>query len=148
MVRRPPKATRTDTLFPYTTLFRSRQGRSAGARPGLPGRWRSRGDGAGGGRRQSGNPPRPRSHEGGAAPGKAPRRRADDARGPPVWHRPGKAAHYLEPGRPAQQRTTVRHEEMSAADNAPSLAAITDDGPGGTTYVRTREDWSCQETEK
>src|SRR3546814_3382677 len=23
MIRRPPKATRTDTLFPYTTLFRS-----------------------------------------------------------------------------------------------------------------------------
>src|SRR3546814_5179252 len=25
MVRRPPRATRTDTLFPYTTLFRSRR---------------------------------------------------------------------------------------------------------------------------
>src|SRR3546814_14800012 len=25
MVRRPPRSTRTDTLFPYTTLFRSRQ---------------------------------------------------------------------------------------------------------------------------
>src|SRR3546814_10108951 len=25
MIRRPPRATRTDTLFPYTTLFRSRQ---------------------------------------------------------------------------------------------------------------------------
>src|SRR3546814_5902354 len=24
MMRRPPRATRTDTLFPYTTLFRSR----------------------------------------------------------------------------------------------------------------------------
>src|SRR3546814_4008749 len=32
MIRRPPRATRTDTLFPYTTLFRSRQGdRLAGA---------------------------------------------------------------------------------------------------------------------
>src|SRR3546814_18086612 len=28
MLRRPPRSTRTDTLFPYTTLFRSR---SAGA---------------------------------------------------------------------------------------------------------------------
>src|SRR3546814_12175066 len=28
MIRRPPRSTRTDTLFPYTTLFRSR---------GLPG---------------------------------------------------------------------------------------------------------------
>src|SRR3546814_14353347 len=25
MIRRPPRATRTDTLFPYTTLFRSHQ---------------------------------------------------------------------------------------------------------------------------
>src|SRR3546814_4153258 len=30
MIRRPPRSTRTDTLFPYTTLFRSRR------------RWRSR----------------------------------------------------------------------------------------------------------
>src|SRR3546814_11445127 len=29
MIRRPPRSTRTDTLFPYTTLFRSR----SGARP-------------------------------------------------------------------------------------------------------------------
>src|SRR3546814_7561078 len=29
MIRRPPRSTRTDTLFPYTTLFRS-----AGAAPG------------------------------------------------------------------------------------------------------------------
>src|SRR3546814_6748415 len=26
MLRRPPRSTRTDTLFPYTTLFRSRRG--------------------------------------------------------------------------------------------------------------------------
>src|SRR3546814_9109416 len=26
MIRRPPRTTRTDTLFPYTTLFRSRFG--------------------------------------------------------------------------------------------------------------------------
>src|SRR3546814_6997193 len=25
MIRRPPSSTRTDTLFPYTTLFRSKQ---------------------------------------------------------------------------------------------------------------------------
>src|SRR3546814_6346311 len=29
MIRRPPRSTRTDTLFPYTTLFRSRSNRSA-----------------------------------------------------------------------------------------------------------------------
>src|SRR3546814_3626013 len=27
MIRRPPRSTRTDTLFPYTTLFRSIRGR-------------------------------------------------------------------------------------------------------------------------
>src|SRR3546814_20885221 len=39
MIRRPPRSTRTDTLFPYTTLFRS----SAAGRPRSPapaGRWR------------------------------------------------------------------------------------------------------------
>src|SRR3546814_6945671 len=29
MIRRPPRSTRTDTLFPYTTLFRSRHRRRA-----------------------------------------------------------------------------------------------------------------------
>src|SRR3546814_1679354 len=29
MIRRPPRSTRTDTLFPYTTLFRSLQSISA-----------------------------------------------------------------------------------------------------------------------
>src|SRR3546814_5291218 len=45
MIRRPPRSTRTDTLFPYTTLFRSarRPLRHAGDRlsPLPPGRWRS-----------------------------------------------------------------------------------------------------------
>src|SRR3546814_14394162 len=31
MIRRPPRSTRTDTLFPYTTLFRA-AGRDAAAR--------------------------------------------------------------------------------------------------------------------
>src|SRR3546814_10181694 len=35
MIRRPPRSTRTDTLFPYTTLFRS-PGRATG-----PERWRA-----------------------------------------------------------------------------------------------------------
>src|SRR3546814_61817 len=29
MIRRPPRSTRTDTLFPYTTLFRSARGEAA-----------------------------------------------------------------------------------------------------------------------
>src|SRR3546814_15343813 len=32
MIRRPPRSTRTDTLFPYTTLFRS-HGDAAGSPP-------------------------------------------------------------------------------------------------------------------
>src|SRR3546814_2671144 len=31
MIRRPPRSTRTDTLFPYTTLFRSAAGKYATA---------------------------------------------------------------------------------------------------------------------
>src|SRR3546814_9138520 len=34
MIRRPPRSTRTDTLFPYTTLFRS-QPQDAGGGEGL-----------------------------------------------------------------------------------------------------------------
>src|SRR3546814_7562853 len=35
MIRRPPRSTRTDTLFPYTTLFRSgRPGAAGAADPG------------------------------------------------------------------------------------------------------------------
>src|SRR3546814_4800551 len=49
MIRRPPRSTRTDTLFPYTTLFRSHgdlhpcSGRAPGAarpRPPSPGQTR------------------------------------------------------------------------------------------------------------
>src|SRR3546814_11199321 len=35
MILRPPRSTRTDTLFPYTTLFRSRQLRRYGGAPDL-----------------------------------------------------------------------------------------------------------------
>src|SRR3546814_5939759 len=34
MIRRPPRSTRTDTLFPYTTLFRSRGRRRRACRCG------------------------------------------------------------------------------------------------------------------
>src|SRR3546814_12071163 len=46
MIRRPPRSTRTDTLFPYTTLFRS-------------GRVGIRGSGACGAELKSGAAPRP-----------------------------------------------------------------------------------------
>src|SRR3546814_4833374 len=35
MIRRPPRSTRTDTLFPYTTLFRSHGGTHDPVRKGL-----------------------------------------------------------------------------------------------------------------
>src|SRR3546814_5401928 len=38
MIRRPPRSTRTDTLFPYTTLFRSRR-RAAAAVRAHRGQW-------------------------------------------------------------------------------------------------------------
>src|SRR3546814_2448735 len=39
MIRRPPRSTRTDTLFPYTTLFRSRSHTDA---RGSKSRWQRR----------------------------------------------------------------------------------------------------------
>src|SRR3546814_11717755 len=46
MIRRPPRSTRTDTLFPYTTLFRSRIDIACrvqcAAIACLPGQWRRR----------------------------------------------------------------------------------------------------------
>src|SRR3546814_10189331 len=36
MIRRPPRSTRTDTLFPYTTLFRSHVAPRAAATHGRP----------------------------------------------------------------------------------------------------------------
>src|SRR3546814_2103899 len=43
MIRRPPRSTRTDTLFPYTTLFRSRHGPRAPGERGHHRGGRSRG---------------------------------------------------------------------------------------------------------
>src|SRR3546814_7172369 len=43
MIRRPPRSTRTDTLFPYTTLFRSPSSKSSGATPSECHRRRARG---------------------------------------------------------------------------------------------------------
>src|SRR3546814_8348129 len=37
MIRRPPRSTRTDTLFPYTTLFRSRLAKCGVLHPSLIG---------------------------------------------------------------------------------------------------------------
>src|SRR3546814_1461375 len=46
MIRRPPRSTRTDTLFPYTTLYRSSRERDRppprAPEPGRAYRWRRR----------------------------------------------------------------------------------------------------------
>src|SRR3546814_1294864 len=56
MIRRPPRSTRTDTLFPYTTLFRSFLGTAPAEphqRPARPVEDRGRQAGAVGGDRRS-----------------------------------------------------------------------------------------------
>src|SRR3546814_14832307 len=63
MIRRPPRSTRTDTLFPYTTLFRSHTHRVVSARSredAARSRSRSRSRARRGGRcRASGSTPAP-----------------------------------------------------------------------------------------
>src|SRR3546814_12194780 len=73
MIRRPPRSTRTDTLFPYTTLFRSALSeRRAGACRSLRG---------GRARRIGARPGRAVDRRGGRAPGRADRcRRAEIGR--------------------------------------------------------------------
>src|SRR3546814_8074762 len=44
MIRRPPRSTRTDTLFPYTTLFRSGLGTPATVRLFVDGKEVGKGD--------------------------------------------------------------------------------------------------------
>src|SRR3546814_11566331 len=39
MIRRPPRSTRTDTLFPYTTLFRSHEDRQRRRRLAREAQW-------------------------------------------------------------------------------------------------------------
>src|SRR3546814_7798802 len=65
MIRRPPRSTRTDTLFPYTTLFRSRQFRTG---PALV-------RGADGARRAGGGPDAPPQGADRIAPDAGPRAR-------------------------------------------------------------------------
>src|SRR3546814_13025204 len=74
MIRRPPRSTRTDTLFPYTTLFRSRRrstGRGSGRARQPAGRPRRQG--CLGNRARSDGAPR------GGPPNDAPRGAGDGA---------------------------------------------------------------------
>src|SRR3546814_2880252 len=54
MIRRPPRSTRTDTLFPYTTLFRSRGDRDDPRCAEQPARLDGAVRGGGGARRTAG----------------------------------------------------------------------------------------------
>src|SRR3546814_14808522 len=47
MIRRPPRSTRTDTLFPYTTLCRSANHEPEGCRGLTPGYWKTHPDKSG-----------------------------------------------------------------------------------------------------
>src|SRR3546814_14480046 len=88
MIRRPPRSTRTDTLFPYTTLFRS--GFPKCAALGFP----------------AGQRPR----NSGPVPAKGAmyclRRQADGllVRSPPEGHRTAISVQYLFPGRSEERR--------------------------------------------
>src|SRR3546814_5357098 len=44
MIRRPPRSTRTDTLFPYTTLFRSLYNWREDVRPAIVGKFDDKGE--------------------------------------------------------------------------------------------------------
>src|SRR3546814_14400274 len=59
MIRRPPRSTRTDTLFPYTTLFRSSLVRADSATDGQAHQEARRGPGPEGGGDPPGLGPRP-----------------------------------------------------------------------------------------
>src|SRR3546814_3773475 len=90
MILRPPRSTRTDTLFPYTTLFRSR---------GDPA------PGAAGGRGR-----RPGAARGGRAGGPAPRRQIGRAH---VWT-PVTNAHLV--CRLLLEKKNIRHKTQTIYD--------------------------------
>src|SRR3546814_5346867 len=124
MIRRPPISTRTDTLFPYTTLFRSPYAPASGplhrVQPG-PGEIR----------REAARALRRR---GAAAPGPDP---AGNAGARPLGHGP-RRAHQLNPA------GTARNESGREADRGPEPAGaprLPDRGPlrGGAALDRSRD---------
>src|SRR3546814_674828 len=97
MIRRPPRSTRTDTLFPYTTLFRCRGGGVQQPRAGGPGQQAgpSHRPRAGGVPRQ-----RPAAHRRPPQPGdrgrpRLPQRQRSRAPRQPGAARPGRGGHAL-----------------------------------------------------
>src|SRR3546814_2551448 len=97
MIRRPPRSTRTDTLFPYTTLFRSPDDRAAaGEAPRARGTRATRGRA---GAQEAQHPKRP---------GDLPHRGRQAAQGHARCHR----RRHCQRGRPAPQR--LRSEEHTS----------------------------------
>src|SRR3546814_15194859 len=81
MIRRPPISTRTDTLFPYTTLFRSHRGAARPRRHGRRVSRRAAGTGAPHGGAQAAAPAPPGCAAPGLFRGRAPAAGADAAPG-------------------------------------------------------------------
>src|SRR3546814_6451964 len=73
MIRRPPRSTRTDTLFPYTTLFRSGHGAQAGHQAADLASLKQAADEAGQAGRRRADGRRGRAFLGAAAVGRSPR---------------------------------------------------------------------------
>src|SRR3546814_17945828 len=118
MIRRPPRSTRTDTLFPYTTLFRSLH----------PRRWRQHRD-----------PARARSARAAdAAVGGRARRAADAAaaRQPGIGRALRARAPALAAAAPGRARRERRHRP-AAARNPLAASARAEARPVGTMSVRT-----------
>src|SRR3546814_7979712 len=139
MIRRPPRSTRTDTLFPYTTLFRSPHATAAGTGAGQ--------------RRRHGAPdrrprPAPRAGPGRAADHPAgdarPQPRGADRSGHPHSHparegrRPGGGVHgpaFPLPG--ARQPMS----EATENDSKPVLLVVSGlSGSGKSVALKTFED--------
>src|SRR3546814_16478581 len=127
MIRRPPRSTRTDTLFPYTTLFRSAEaGVGAGTAAALSLRRP-----APAGHRTADRADRPRER----APGHQHRRAARALR---RTRRGGRAAEACQPDparrRSALARRTIRHHRPArppgpAATRRPTAAHTTPTQP-------------------
>src|SRR3546814_17078963 len=122
MIRRPPRSTRTDTLFPYTTLFRS---------PAFHLRQRRRPGGA----QPPGDPPAARrGREAGAYDqGPRPGRHAPEARA---------AGHELCAGlrRPQSRRLWAAADGRGARDTDPAVGSGAWGGRWGDT-VWSSGDW-------
>src|SRR3546814_15315703 len=110
MVRLPPRATRTETLFPYTTLFRSLR-----RRPGRPG------PGGGRGRRRG----RDRGGRGPEGQGQA---RYQEGRGPE--EEAGQSGRVRHRGAPRPDREGARH---GLRRPRPARSAPPDEGRRRTT---------------